>query len=231
MTWQTTQALMYTLAAENARRPGLIRAPCLLFNPSTFPRGALDSTAAPVHNPFPFVHIPNPLGRDRIFVPVGWDSWKYHGGARRLGRESMGAGMGSVIHRPARSLGWSAAPTARVPVPRTGPGPQSTCLHFTSSVEHAADPTPTLQRHDAKQTFLEKNYDENTQRADHDQRDTFCTHTDVFSTPTAGLVGTLGTSSVSLPMVECTLAEMEGGLGRCSRRRTNVDLGSALSPT
>lgn len=30
---------------------------------------------APLRNPFVFHHKPNPLDRDRIVVPAGWDSW------------------------------------------------------------------------------------------------------------------------------------------------------------
>ena len=47
----------------------------LFVPPAPSPDGALDSTAAPVRNPFPFVHKPNTLDRDRIVVPAGWDSW------------------------------------------------------------------------------------------------------------------------------------------------------------
>ena len=36
--------------------------------------GALDGTAAPVRNPYPFVYKRNTLDRDRIIVPAGWDS-------------------------------------------------------------------------------------------------------------------------------------------------------------
>ena len=75
MTWQTTQALLYTLAAEDARRPASICTPCLLFNPSTFPRGALDSQQHLCAQPVPIRSQAKPLDRDRIFVPVSWDSW------------------------------------------------------------------------------------------------------------------------------------------------------------
>lgn len=47
----------------------------LFVPPAPSPDGALDSTAAPVRNPFPFAHKPNTLDRDRIVVPAGWDSW------------------------------------------------------------------------------------------------------------------------------------------------------------
>ena len=38
------------------------------------PLDTLDNNAAPVRNPFPFVHKSNTLDGDRIVVPVGWDS-------------------------------------------------------------------------------------------------------------------------------------------------------------
>lgn len=37
--------------------------------------GGGSDAPAPVRNPFPFQHKPNTLDRDRIVVPVGWDSW------------------------------------------------------------------------------------------------------------------------------------------------------------
>ena len=42
--------------------------------PTSIPDGVLDGTAAPVRNPFPFVHKPNTLDHDGIVVPAGWDS-------------------------------------------------------------------------------------------------------------------------------------------------------------
>jgi dynein light intermediate chain 1 len=47
----------------------------LFVPPAPAPDGALDGTAAPARNPFPFTHKPNTLDRDRIVVPAGWDSW------------------------------------------------------------------------------------------------------------------------------------------------------------
>jgi dynein light intermediate chain 1 len=49
----------------------------LLFVPPA-PSPGLSSTTevpAPTKNPFPFLHKPNTLDRDRIVIPVGWDSW------------------------------------------------------------------------------------------------------------------------------------------------------------
>jgi dynein light intermediate chain 1 len=47
----------------------------LFAPPAPAPDGALDGAAAPARNPFPFLHKPNTLDRDRIVVPAGWDSW------------------------------------------------------------------------------------------------------------------------------------------------------------
>jgi dynein cytoplasmic 1 light intermediate chain len=47
----------------------------LFVPPAPAPDGALDGAAAPARNPFPFLHKPNTLDRDRIVVPAGWDSW------------------------------------------------------------------------------------------------------------------------------------------------------------
>lgn len=47
----------------------------LLFTPPAPSPGLTSETAAPVRNPFPFLHKANTLDRDRIVVPAGWDSW------------------------------------------------------------------------------------------------------------------------------------------------------------
>ncbi|KAN0140438.1 hypothetical protein V8E53_001647, partial [Lactarius tabidus] len=46
----------------------------LFVPPAPSPDAALDSTAAPVRNPFHSVYKPNTLDHDRIVVPAGWDS-------------------------------------------------------------------------------------------------------------------------------------------------------------
>ncbi|KAN0140382.1 hypothetical protein V8E53_001591, partial [Lactarius tabidus] len=43
--------------------------------PQPLPPMARSTALRPVRNPFPFVHKPNTLDRDRIVVPAGWDSW------------------------------------------------------------------------------------------------------------------------------------------------------------
>jgi dynein light intermediate chain 1, cytosolic len=47
----------------------------LFVPPAPTSEGLLDGATAPARNPFPFVHKPNTLDRDRIVVPAGWDSW------------------------------------------------------------------------------------------------------------------------------------------------------------
>ena len=47
----------------------------LFVPPAPAPDGALDGSAVPARNAFPFSHKPNTLDRDRIVVPAGWDSW------------------------------------------------------------------------------------------------------------------------------------------------------------
>jgi hypothetical protein len=72
----------------------------LFVPPAPAPDGALDGTAAPVRNPFPFVTKPNTLDRDRIVVPAGWDSWGKIGVLRdgtALTRK-RGARHGSAIY-------------------------------------------------------------------------------------------------------------------------------------
>ncbi|KAN0140430.1 hypothetical protein V8E53_001639, partial [Lactarius tabidus] len=57
------------LKSDNTQRLAPIYALNVLFVPPTpSPDGGLDSIAAPLRNPSPFVHKPNILGRDRIVI-------------------------------------------------------------------------------------------------------------------------------------------------------------------
>jgi dynein light intermediate chain 1 len=47
----------------------------LFIPPAPAPEGAPEGAAASPRNPFPFLHKPNTLDRDRVVVPAGWDSW------------------------------------------------------------------------------------------------------------------------------------------------------------
>jgi hypothetical protein len=71
----------------------------LFIPPAPSANGALDSTAAPVHNPFPFVHKLSTLDRDRIIVSTGWDSW----GKTRRSTRKHGVRHGSTIFCLSRS--------------------------------------------------------------------------------------------------------------------------------
>jgi dynein light intermediate chain 1 len=62
-----------------------------------------------------------------------------------------------------------------------------------------------------EQTFLAKNYDENSKKGDRDPRGAFRNPTDFAGA--AGIVGPLGSSSFNLPHVERALTEMEAGIG------------------
>ena len=76
--------------------------------------------------------------------------------------------------------------------------------------EHSADPALTHNNPTPEQAFLVKNYDKNARREDRNRRGIVRTSTNVSAPPVAGLVGPLGSSSFSLPMVERALAEIEG---------------------
>ena len=129
----------------------------LFVPPAPAPDGALDSTAAPIRNPFPFVNKPNTLDRDRIVVPAGWDSWgkiavlrdgfdaKAWGEAWERNLSSY-SGIDSDDEAGARklyaSLVQDQGPKVRVPPD-----------HFINpflTPEHAADPASTPQQSDAR---------------------------------------------------------------------------------
>lgn len=61
-----------------------------------------------------------------------------------------------------------------------------------------------------EQTFLAKNYDENSKKPDRDPRGAF---KNPVETAAAGVVGPMGSSSFNLPNVERALTEMESGIG------------------
>ncbi|KAF8258590.1 hypothetical protein EI94DRAFT_1774165 [Lactarius quietus] len=186
------------LKSDDTQRSPPIRAPCLFVPPAPTPDGAIDGTAAPVRNPFPFSHKPNTLDRDRIVVPAGWDSWgkiAFFAWERDLSSDA-GVDMdeeedGAKLYA---SLVQDQGPKVRAPA-------------------DSSQPTPALNNPTPEQAFLSKNYDENARRADRDPRGIFRTPNDASAPPTAGLVGPLGSSSFSLPTVERALAEMEGSSG------------------
>ncbi|KAF8261673.1 dynein 1 light intermediate chain [Lactarius quietus] len=200
----------------------------LFVPPAPTPDGAIDGTAAPVRNPFPFSHKPNTLDRDRIVVPAGWDSW----GKIAVLRDGFDAkAWGEAWERDLSS-------DAGVDMDEEEDGARKLYASLVQDQGPKPTPLPPLNNPTPEQAFLSKNYDENARRADRDPRGIFRTPNDASAPPTAGLVGPLGSSSFSLPTVERALAEMEGssggatlGLGRRSGAPTSPILGSAPSPT
>lgn len=67
-------ALFYTTPLPNTLQVLRQYALHMLFAPPALSIG-MQSTDAPIRNPFMFQHKPNTLDRDRIVVPSGWDSW------------------------------------------------------------------------------------------------------------------------------------------------------------
>lgn len=63
-----------------------------------------------------------------------------------------------------------------------------------------------------EQSFLAKHYDENSKKPDRDPRASFRNPAELDG-GSAGVVGPLGSSSLSLPNVEKLLTEMEVGIG------------------
>ncbi|KAI9457300.1 dynein light intermediate chain-domain-containing protein [Russula earlei] len=203
----------------------------LFVPPAPAPDGALDGVAAPARNPFPFLHKPNTLDRDRIVVPAGWDSWGKiavlrDGFDAKAWGEAWEYDLSSESGASGRSEGGARKQYA-VLVPDQGLKPT---------------PLPQFNNPTPEQAFLAKNYDENTRRADRDPRGMFRSPVDTSAPPTAGLVGPLGSTSFSLPTVERALAEMEGGstgttlgVGMGFSKRagapTSPIIGSAPSPT
>ena len=88
--YHLTASLFYTTpAADDVQRPAPIRTPfpICISNPSS--DDTLDNTAAPVRDPFPFVHKPNTLEGDLIVVPAGCGLGRLgqdRGVARRLAK-------------------------------------------------------------------------------------------------------------------------------------------------
>ncbi|KAI0252051.1 hypothetical protein BJV78DRAFT_1361192 [Lactifluus subvellereus] len=179
----------------------------LFVPPALASDGFLDGATAPARNPFPFVHKPSTLNRDRIVIPAGWDSW---GKIAVLCDGFDVKAWGEAWERDLSSDAAMPKPLYQTKAPRYAP------LHI------------------EKQTFLAKNYDENARRADRDPRGIFRSPADPSAPPAAGLVGPLGSSSFSVPMVERALAEMESGGSGATTLNVGTGLGKrggAPSPT
>jgi dynein light intermediate chain 1, cytosolic len=185
----------------------------LLFAPPAPSPGLLVDGAASTRNVFPFQQKPNTLDRDRIVVPIGWDSF----------------GKIAVLRDGFDAKAWGEAWEHDLEPEEGETGETSAKKLYSSLVEDRSVKVPCLVYHDGaglpfsiekppslpafnnptpEQVFLAKNYDENSKKPDRDPRGAFRNPTD---NPTAGIVGPMGSGSFNLPNVDRVLTEMEGG--------------------
>ncbi|KAJ3796735.1 dynein light intermediate chain-domain-containing protein [Lentinula aff. detonsa] len=178
-----------------------------------------NSTSTTTRNPFPFTHRPNTLDRDRVVIPSGWDSWGKITVLREFEPGVWGEGWETDLESDGREEDKNGARKMyRDLVPDLGTKPA---------------PLPPFNSPIPEQSFLARNYDESTKKADRDPRGAFRNPVEVDggaygSNPTsgagAGIVGPMGTNSFNLPNVERLFMEMEGSSSDRSDR-----LSSSLS--
>ncbi|KAJ3551885.1 hypothetical protein NM688_g4453 [Phlebia brevispora] len=170
----------------------------LLFAPPAPSPGLSTEGAAPVKNLFPFQQKPNTLDRDRIVVPAGWDSWNKI----------------TVLREGFEAKTWGEAwerELERSEGEQEGePGAKAMYSALVPDQGVKPPPLPPFNSPMAEQTFLAKNYDENSKKPDRDPRGAF---KNPVETTAAGVVGPMGSSSFNLPNVERALTEMESGVG------------------
>ncbi|KAH7877137.1 dynein light intermediate chain-domain-containing protein [Lentinula edodes] len=164
---------------------------------------ATASTAT--RNPFPFSHRPNTLDRDRVVIPSGWDSWGKIAVLREFEPTVWGEGWEADLESEGREdVKNGAKKMYRDLVPDLGTKPP---------------PLPPFNSPIPEQSFLARNYDESTKKADRDPRGAFRNPVEgdggaygLNSTSGAGtgIVGPMGTNSFNLPNVEKLFMEMEG---------------------
>ncbi|KIY73831.1 DLIC-domain-containing protein [Cylindrobasidium torrendii FP15055 ss-10] len=164
----------------------------LFAPPAPSPAMAGADAPGPVRNPFPFNHKPNPLDRDQLLIPSGWDSW------------------GKIeIVRSFEPRVWGDAWDRDIEGDDTDEEPGAQTL-FASLVPDQGTKPPALPAFNnpvPEQTFLAKNYDENAKKSDRDPRGAFRNPADLETS--AGIVGPLGNGTFSLPNVVRALSEME----------------------
>ncbi|KAJ3879617.1 hypothetical protein F5051DRAFT_484556, partial [Lentinula edodes] len=169
-------------------------APSLTSLPSS--HGALASTAT--RNPFPFSHRPNSLDRDRVVIPSGWDSWGKIAVLREFEPTVWGEGWEADLElEGGEDVKNGAKRMYRDLVPDLGTKPP---------------PLPPFNSPIPEQSFLARNYDESTKKADRDPRGAFGNPVEGDGGPYTGtgIVGPIGTNSFNLLNVEKLFMEMEG---------------------
>ncbi|KAJ3894200.1 dynein light intermediate chain-domain-containing protein [Lentinula edodes] len=166
-------------------------APSLTSLPSS--SGAIASTAT--RNPFPFSHRPNTLDRDRVVIPSGWDSWGKIAVLREFEPTVWGEGWEADLESEGgEDVKNGAKKMYRDLVPDLGTKPP---------------PLPPFNSPIPEQSFLARNYDESTKKADRDPRGAFRNPVEGDG-GAYGIVGPMGTNSFNLPNVEKLFMEMEG---------------------
>ena len=135
----------------------------LFVPPAPASDGLLDGATAPTRNPFPFVHTPNTLDRDRIVIPAGWDSWgkiavlRDGFDVRAWGEAweedlSVDAEADEESEAGARKL-YAALVPDQGPKVRT---PPYCIIRKLMLIGGLADPAPTAQQPDARTSFSRK---------------------------------------------------------------------------
>ncbi|KAJ3812696.1 dynein light intermediate chain-domain-containing protein [Lentinula aff. lateritia] len=166
-------------------------APSLTSLPSS--NGAIASTAT--RNPFPFSHRPNTLDRDRVVIPSGWDSWGKIAVLREFDPTVWGEGWEADLESEGEEdVKNGAKKMYRDLVPDLGTKPPL---------------LPPFNSPIPEQSFLARNYDESTKKADRDPRGAFRNPVEGDG-GAYGIVGPMGTNSFNLPNVEKLFMEMEG---------------------
>ncbi|KAJ3991887.1 dynein light intermediate chain-domain-containing protein [Lentinula boryana] len=154
-----------------------------------------NSTSTTTRNPFPFTHRPNTLDRDRVVIPSGWDSWGKITVLREFEPGAWGEGWETDLESDGREEDKNGARKMyRDLVPDLGTKPA---------------PLPPFNSPIPEQSFLARNYDESTKKADRDPRGAFRNPVEVDG-GAYGIVGPMGTNSFNLPNVERLFMEMEG---------------------
>ncbi|TCD69233.1 hypothetical protein EIP91_008336 [Steccherinum ochraceum] len=175
----------------------------LFMPPAPSPAMAGSEAPAPTRNPFPFLHKPNTLDRDRIVIPSGWDSW----------------GKISVLRDGFDAKAWGEAWERDLEQTENEPAEEPGAKKMFASLP---PPLPPFNNPTPEQVFLAKNYDENARRTDRDPRGAF---KNPVETSAAGIVGPMGSSSFNLPNVEKALTDMESGFSMSS----STNLGASVN--
>ncbi|KAJ3860429.1 dynein light intermediate chain-domain-containing protein [Lentinula novae-zelandiae] len=166
-------------------------------------------------NPFPFSHRHNTLDRDRVLIPSGWDSW----GKIAVLREFEPTVWGKGWEADLESEGGEDVKN----------GAKRMCRDLVPDLGTKPPPLPPFNSPILDQSFLARNYDESTKKADRDPRGAFRNPVEGDGGPYGMLlcihiVFFLRMNSFNHPNVEKLFMEMEGSPSDCLHK-----LSSSLS--